>query len=211
MIYNIIGDQMKKTIVPFIFLISMSIILFVVFTKASGNLLTTNEAIKIGEDKYLKFLWMVDGAFNSKRFNEDYIVNGKELSSEDKIFTCEYKKNSHNECVGKNFQTEFVNLFSNKINYNNVYSDGGLYSIISNNEGEYTFNIIDNCAINRMDVNQQIRVVDIKNNEIVFEVNSVNNTNIENKKDFILVFDDNEWKISKAYYHDLCGTKFHIG
>ena len=65
MIYNIFVIIMKKIFIPSIILILLGIIMFVIFTKADNIILSKEEALKIGEEKYLKFLWMVDGVFNT--------------------------------------------------------------------------------------------------------------------------------------------------
>ena len=201
---------MKRIIVPVIFLIGLSIILFVVFTKASINM-TYEEALKIGEEKYLKFLWMVDGAFNSERMNGDFTVNGKILDEKDKLFTCKYQKKNKNECIGNNFEEEFLSLFSSKLKYDNIYSDGNIYKWYKYEHGKYIFNNINNCSVNRMELNHQMKVNMINKDEILFVVGFNNDQmKYESEKEFILVLEDNEWKISKAFYHDLCGMKYYI-
>jgi hypothetical protein len=201
---------MKKTITPIVFLIILSVLSFIILTKADNKIMTNEEALKLGEEKYLKFLWMVDGVFNSDKMNNDFIINGNSLSKEDKIFTCKYKNN--NECVGDNFETEFANIFSKYITYEDVYSDGEINSIISYNNGKYLFNIIDSCSINRMDLNQKIDVTEITDNRMVYKVYYNNGEhNITNKRNFVLVLEDDEWKISNAFYHDICGMQYYIG
>ena len=190
---------MKKLFTPIIILISLFIILFVLFIKADGIFLTIEEATIIGEEKYLKFLWMVDGAFNSERLKEDFLVNDKKLTNEDKVFTCKYINKK--ECVGNNFEIEFNKLFSKKIDYEKVYSDGAIYTWITNKDNKYIFNNLNTCNINRMNKEQVLKVLDIENNKVIYEVN--------NRK-FILIYEDNEWKIDTAYYHDLCGMKYYI-
>ena len=39
--------------------------------RSVGNVEDKNEALSIGENKYLEFLWMVDGAFNYERYNKE--------------------------------------------------------------------------------------------------------------------------------------------
>ena len=212
MIYNIDGDYMKKTLAPIVFLACFAILSFLILTKANGKLLSNEEAIKLGEEKYLKFLWMIDGAFNSERMGEDFIVNGNSLAKDDKIFTCKFKKKDSNECIGNNFPEEFANLFSKNITYGDVYSDGAMDYKLSYVDEEYIFNIMDGCGFNRMDNRHEISVVEVKDDSIIYKVLFRNKeTNIMNKRDFILSLEDNEWKISKAFYYDLCGTKYYIG
>ena len=204
MLYNRYGDNMKRPIVPSLVLIFLGIILFVIFTNAN-NTITSEEALLIGEEKYLKFLWMVDGAFNSDRYKEDFVVNGKNLK--DKVFTCKYINSK--ECVGNNFESEFEKLFSKEINYQDVYSDKAIYSWITYDNGKYIFNNLTTCDINRMNVIQNIKVSKINNDKIVYEV-SFNEKERVNKREFVLMFEDNEWKISNAFYHDLCSMKYFI-
>ncbi len=209
--YNIIGDNMKKLFTPIVLLLITAFISFVVLMVKGDNILTKEQAIKIGEEKYLMFLWMVDGAYNSSRFNEDFMVNGKTISKENVQFTCEYKSKKDKECVGNNFESEFKNLFSKKINYEKVYSDGAIYSWISRKDNNYVFNNVDTCNINRMGINHELKVTSISLDKIEYEVTFDNRkTNGLNKRDFILVKEDNEWKVSNAFYYDLCGLKYFI-
>ena len=172
--------------------------MFVILTKASDNVINNREALKIGEDKYLKFLWMVDGAFNK----EEFVVNNKKLNKEEKVFTCKYK---NNECISNNFESEFKKLFASNITYEKVYSDGISYSWFNYKNGNYYFNNINSCNVNRMSLNQEIKVIKIEDKKIVYEITIDNR-----KRDFILVYEDNDWKISTAFYHDLCGMKYFI-
>lgn len=201
---------MKKVFVPIIFLVSLSIIVFVIFTKASSEMLSNDSALKLGEEKYLKFLWMVDGAFNSDRFKDDFIVNDRKLNEEEKVFTCNHNKKS-DECTGNNFESEFKKLFSKLITYEKVYSDEAIYSWIMIKDGKYVFNNITTCSVNRMDINHKLIVKSISKDEIVYEVSfNDKRKGILNKRDFVLILEDNEWKISTAFYHDLCGMKYFI-
>ena len=211
MIYNIDGGYMKRVLFFITIITFLSILAFVILIKADGKTLTEEKALQIGEEKYLTFLWMVDGAFNSERLKEDFKVNNKSLSEEDKIFTCKYKKAKSKECVGNNFESEFKKLFSDTIDYENVYSDGVLYSWIAIKDGQYVFNNLDSCNINRMGTNQSLRLVNLSNDKIEYEVSFNNSqTNQVNKRDFVLVMEDNEWKISSAFYYDLCGMKYTV-
>ena len=193
---------------PIIFLISLSIMSFVTSTIAKNTLLTFEDAIKIGEEKYLRFLWIVDGAFNSERYNEDFTVNGKVLDKEEILFTCQYKDKKSNECVGNSFPEEFRNLFSERISYDDVYSDGITYSWYTYQDDKYIFNNSSNCSVKRMSFDHKLKVIKIKKDMIIYEVSFDNNKYI---KDFVLVKEDKEWKISKAFYHDLCELRYNIG
>lgn len=197
---------MKKVISPIIFLIFLSILSFVTFTLASNNILTKEEALKLGEEKYLKFLWMVDGAFNSEQYNEEYIVNDKSLGNNDKIFTCIYQNKNDKECISNNFTDEFNKLFSKNIKYDDVYSDGIMYSWYKLKDDKYVFNVLESCDVKRMNSKQRLSVIKINNNSITYEV-SID----DDIKDFILIYEDDEWKISKAFYHDLCELRYNIG
>ena len=202
---------MKKTIFTITILVCFAMLAFVIVTKAHEDALTEEKALQIGVNKYLKFLWMVDGAFNSERMKEDFKVNGKELTIDDRIFTCKYVKAKDKECVGNNFESEFNNLFSSTISFEKVYSDGVLYSWISNKNGKYVFNDLDTCSINRMGINHELKVMDISNEKIIYEVLFPNNlTGQINRRDFVLIHEDNDWKISSAYYYDLCGMRYTI-
>ncbi len=202
---------MKKAIIAIVILICLSILFFVIFTKADDETLTFEKALEIGEEKYLKFLWIVDGAFNSERFKEDFIVNNRKLGEEEKVFICKYPNKKSKECIGNNFENEFQKLFSKKINYEKVYSDDVLYSWISLKNGEYVFNDIDSCNVNRMGINHQLKVMNISDTKIIYEVEFLNNqTSKMTKRDFVLVLEDNEWKISSAFYYDLCGMRYTI-
>jgi hypothetical protein len=185
---------------------------FIFFTYTNKSIITIDEALKIGEEKYLKFLWIVDGAFNSGRLDNDFKVNNKSLDAEEKIFTCKYKDKKSKECTGNNFEEEFSKIFSSRIRYDDVYSDGITYAWYKYENGKYIFNDIDNCSINRMGLDHQIKVIKIKSDRIIYEV-SFKNENKETTitRDFILVLEDNEWKIEKAYYYDLCELEYNIG
>ncbi len=203
---------MKKVFIPIVFLISMSIVTFIIFTEAKKGVITNEKALELGEEKYLKFLWMVDGAFNSERLNEDFLVNDKRLSNEDKVFTCKYKHKNDVECVGNNFEKEFKKLFSKDINYKNVYSDGLDHTWYEYRDGNYIFSNLNSCGVNRMGINQQIKVINITNDKIMYQVNFKDDmTNKEITRNFSLILEDDEWKINMAYYYDLCGMKYYIG
>ncbi len=107
---------MKKVIIPVIFVIVLSIV-FLIYKNISLNNYRA-KALDIGINKYLEFLWIVDGAFNKD--NEDYLVNGISLSNDNKLFKCTYNNKKSNECLGDNFEEAFNNLFASNISNNNV-------------------------------------------------------------------------------------------
>ena len=198
---------MKRVFIPMIFLISLSIA-----TIANPNdLLESSEALDLGIDRYLKFLWMVDGAFNNERFKEEFTVNNNKLKEEDKVFTCKYKNTKSRECAANNFEEEFKKLFSKNINYEDVYTDKAIYSWISYKDGKYIFKNLDNCNIDRMGINHNIRVVNITSDKIIYRVFFENrHSHLVNKRKFELAKEDNDWKISTASYYDLCGMRYSI-
>ena len=194
---------MKKSLLLTFVLVGLSIIMFVIFTDANSGRLSKKEALEIGEEKYLEFLWIVDGAFNSEKHGGEYKINGKELVN--KKFTCIYKNNT--TCVGKNFEEAFHDLFYSGITYKDVYSDLDSYSWVTYKNDEYVFNILNTCGISRMNLDQRMEINEISNDKLSFYVFSED----ENHREFILVKEDNNWKISKAYYHDLCEQRYNIG
>ena len=197
---------MKKVTIQLCFLISLGVMSFVLMTTAKGTMLTNEQALLLGESKYLKFLWIVDGAFNNERFNEDFIVNGKKLDNKDIVFTCKYNKT--NVCIGNNFKEEFNNLFSKNIKYDDVYSDGITYSWYRYEDNKDIFNNMDSCNVNRMNLEHSLKVIKINKDVVFYEVSFDDSKHV---KEFNLVLEGNEWKISKAFYHDLCELRYNIG
>ena len=197
-----------KRIPIIIISITLSILVFVIFTKATSSM-TEKEALELGEEKYLEFLWMVDGVFNNNQ-EDDFIVNGKVLKSDSKKFTCTYKNKNDDICIGNNFIEEFKRIFSSNLSYDDVYGDGNDPWIKYEN-GKYVFSYINNCSTSRMSLEQNIKLDSISNNKLTFNVTSLNDTNKTKTKQFILIREDNDWKISKAYYHDICEMNYYIG
>ena len=72
------------------------------------------------------------------------------------------------------------------IDYSKVYSDGVTYSWISIKDGEYIFNNLNSCSINRMGINHILKVID--NDLITFNFIDINKA--------ILITDkkDKNWK-----------------
>lgn len=192
-------------------LIFISILMFIVFTKADYTKLDSVEALEIGEAKYLEFLWMVDGAFNSAKMEGEFTVNGKKLDHDNIKFTCIYKNKKDNTCVGNNFEESFRDLFASRITYNQVYGDDSGNTWYKYEKGKYLFTNINSCNINRMNLNQKIRLHEINKNELVFYVSYEDNNHQNKERTFILVKENNLWKIDKAHYEDLCEIKYRIG
>ena len=172
------------------------------------NKLTKEEAIKVGEQKYLEFLWMVDGAFNSDELG-DFIINGKKLDDSKKIFTCKYNKNK-DSCIGSNFENEFKKVFAKSILFEDVYSDSKIYTWYEYDNGKYKFSNNHNCSTDRMPINQEIKISRIENNKLVFIIDFINDDKKQSRSIFELIKENNEWKVSKAYYHDLCNFDYYI-
>ena len=186
-----------------IFIITL---VFTMFTNA--NCLNESEALVIGVEKYLEFLWMVDGAFNDSKYNDEFVVNGKKLDSDNKKFTCTYK-NRKNNCIGNDFENEFKRVFASNITYSKVYGDGVLYTWFKYENGKYIFNYLNNCNTERMDINQIIKVSEITNNKIIYKVGSKED-NFKKTKAFVLIKENDDWKVSKAYYRDICEMGYNI-
>lgn len=198
---------MKRIFIPLLVIVSLSVVSYVKPNKALSN----SEALALGTDKYLKFLWIIDGAFNNERFNEEFLVNNKKIKEEDKIFTCKRQNTKSKECIGHNFETEFEKLFSKNIGYEKVYTDSAIYSWISYKDDKYVFKNLDNCSIDRMGINHNIEVIDIKRDKIIYRVSFENRrSHLINKRKFELVKENNEWKINEAFYYDLCGMRYAI-
>lgn len=202
---------MKKIVALIISSIFLAILMFVVFTSAGEKKLTENEALKIGEEKYLEFLWMVDGAFNNERLDGEFTVNGKKLSDDNKKFTCTYKNKNDNTCIGNHFEEAFSNLFASNITYYIVYSDANYNTWFKYDKGKYTFINLVNCNAVRMSLNQELKINKITSDELDFIVimQEERNQGVKNKE-FVLIKENDEWKISKAYYHDLCEMDYRI-
>ena len=202
---------MKRFVLLIFTLIFLAILLFVFITTADSRVMTKEEALHLGEEKYLTFLWMVDGAFNSDKLKEDFMVNDKSISDKNKVFTCKYKNKKAKECTGINFESEFKKLFSKAITYEKVYGDELIYSWITVKNGEYIFSNIKNCNVSRMGIKHTLDVVNIFDNRIIYNVSFNNSrTNQINSRKFELIYEDNEWKISEVFYYDLCGMWYTI-
>ena len=201
---------MQKQNMLILVLLFISIIVYIVYTKASASNISEEYAIKIGEEKYLKFLWIVDGAFNEERMGGEYSVNGKKLDKSDKSFSWKKKKKNKDTCVNKNFYEEFRKLFTNNIRYDYVYGDGMTYSWIKYENDKYYFTNPNNCSTNRMGLEHKLTIREIHDDKIVYNVTYDSHHNHPYSNEFVLINDKDEWKISEATYYDLCEMEYHI-
>ncbi len=200
---------MKKQGLLILFLLCISVTLFIVFTKADNNY--DEEILEIGEEKYLKFLWMVDGAFNEKRMDGEFTINGKKLNKDNISFTCEYMKKNKETCIGNNFLEEFNSLFSQSIIYSDVYGDGMTFSWIKHEDNKFYFTNPNNCNINRMNLEQTLSIKEVNDDRIIYRVSyQTNNYKHPYNANFVLVKENNDWKRSEANYYDLCEMEYHI-
>ena len=195
---------MKKNL---LIIIVISSLFFLIFVKANSNEYSNDEVLKLGEDKYLQFLWMVDGVFNNQ---DEFIVNERKISDDDKIFKCEYKKKS-NECIAKNFETAFHALFASNIDYDIVYGDGLTFSIYRKEKDNYYFKPSNNCNIKKMNLKHTLTIKEYQEDKIIYSVSFKDDNSIQSTiREFILIKEHNKWKVHKAYYHDLCGMPYNI-
>lgn len=205
-----ISKRKLGIILIIVLFLSIGLIVFNLY-HGTPTLITDEEALKIGEEKYQQFLWIIDGVFNSSRYKENYFVNGKEIQEENKLIVCKYLNKK--SCVVDNFEKEFASLFARSIRIDNVYGDGLSFRWYEENNHHYTFTNMNTCSISRMGLYHKLEVVEIKDDKIVYQVSFndvINNDERLLKKKFILIQEDNNWKISKAYYHDLCHMDYFI-
>ncbi len=171
--------------------------------------------LEIGINKYLEFLWMVDGVFNKEKYhNEEFTVNGESLSNH--TFKCEFNSDK-SRCKGINFIDNYNKLFSKKVNINLVYGDGVALRWYDKIDDDYYFNIQNTCDVSRMNSKQNIILKENSNNKLVFRVYFYETVkdglfmgNHTFDKEFTLVKEDGEWKVSKAYYHNPCYMEYNI-
>lgn len=202
---------MKKQYILILITLLILVISFTIFIDADKALLNRNDAIKIGEEKYLEFLWMVDGAFNDSRFEYSFLVNDRKLEDDKKIFTCNYSKNNMKTCIAKNFESSFHDLFASNITFDNVYSDKVSFSWYEKKNNEYKFTNMNTCNVYRMGKEHKLQLISIGKNELSFRITFTNERNNRVfEKLFILNYEDDKWKVSKAYYHDPCYMDYNI-
>ena len=196
------------------------VILFLAFHKSDEQKLVElrEDALSIGEKKYLAFLWMIDGAFNDERYKDSIFVNDKTISDEEKVFTCKYE--DKDTCVGSNFENAFRKVFSNTLSYKDVYGDGLAFNWYEKLDNKYYFSNSNSgtCNISRMSNKQKLEVVEATKYKITYKITytetidkGIYKGSHEYTKDFVLVYEDDDWKVSKAYYHDPCYVDYNIG
>lgn len=177
-------------------------------------LLTEEEALDVGVNKYLAFLWIVDGIFNTDD-NFTYVVNGKELTDENKIISCRNDITKDKKCIIDDFETSFKNLFAHNIDYQKVTGDDMSSISVSIKDNQYTFKNISLCNEYHMGRLHHLKIESIERNKIVYQV-SFEDESIGKvigrtyEKTFVLVNENRTWKISKAYYHDSCHMDYNI-
>ena len=223
---NILGKSImnkisKKHIILFAIFICLSIIIILMCKTSSNNNNTeyvrdNKDAISIGEMRYLEFLWMVDGAFNYERYdNKDFTINGKKLEKKPD-FRCIYDKNMKT-CQATNFENSFNKVFASNIDMNKVYGDGAVIKWYEKNDNGYTFSNINNCDAMRMNLNQQLKVVETTKTKNTYQVtydeeltSGPYKGKYHYEKEFVLVKENGDWKVSKAYFHDPCYMEYNI-
>lgn len=185
---------------------------FVVMNISFQNhyLLSKEGALAIGEQKYLEFLWFVDGALTD---DWNYTVNDKTLTKENYPFVCKQDMKSK-KCTIDDFDNILHRLFSKTITYDSVYSDGISYSWYEKQNSKFILNYDTNCSVRKMSKEQTISVIKITHDEIQYEISFDDNYSKYNLHDFdkkfVLVKEDNHWKIKNAYYHDSCHMDYYI-
>lgn len=174
------------------------------------------DELSLGEEKYLEFLWMVDGAFNNVRYNnEDFTVNGRKAKKKP-AFSCIYE-NDDKTCYSTNFEDNFHKLFASNVKLDIVYGDGASLRWYEKLEDKYSFTNNNGCEAGRMSLNQTLSVVNSTKEKIMYKVSY--DEKLESgifkgehhfEKDFVLVYEDGTWKVSEAYYHNPCYMDYDI-
>ena len=184
--------------------------------KIETSTLSDDDALTIGEKKYLEFLWMVDGAFNDSRYNSKLKVNGKVIDSSKVSFVCKYDEQKE-WCIGENFESAFKGLFASNITYRDVYGDGLAFNWYEQRADGFYFKNITACDVSRMSSEHTIELLSQESDKLTFKVSFTDNIKEgiykgehPKNKDFILVKEGSDWKVSRAYYHDLCFQDYPI-
>ena len=132
---KISNDENKKSNKLIYIILAVIIFLFLIIyfvTKNNdvnniGATVDSEDALSIGEKKYMEFIWLVDGAFNDSRYNSHIKVNDKQIDEKSLKFSCKYDEKKE-WCKGENFEEAFNNVFSSNISYKDVYGDGLAYN-----------------------------------------------------------------------------------
>ena len=61
-----------------------------------------------------------------------------------------------------------------------------------------------------MSLEQTLTIKEIYSDKIVYNVSYQGSYKHINNYDFILIKENNDWKISEAYYNDLCEMEYHV-
>ena len=174
------------------------------------------DELSLGEIRYLQFLWMVDGAFNYERYNnEDFYVNDKKLERQPD-FTCIYD-NEMKTCKGVNFEENYHKLFASNVKMDFVYGDGLVGMWYEKRENDYFFTNINYCDAGRMNTKQKLTVENVTDKKITYKVtydeelkSGIFKGSHHFEKDFVLVYENGDWKVSEAYFHDPCYMDYII-
>ena len=200
----------KRFLRVMIVITSLTIISIIIYILLNP-MLSYEEALMVGEEKYLDFLWMVDGAFNNERYHESFSVNGKSKVSSK--FTCNYSLKNNNLCVSDNFKDSFEELFSSKIHYETVYGDGTSYNWFEEKSEKFIFNNANFCSNGRMSMKHYLEPLLIERNKITYKITFVDDelhTPRFIEKIFILRKENRKWKVFSAYYHDPCYMDYNV-
>ncbi len=170
------------------------------------------DEIKIGINKYLEFLWMVDGAFDTSK--NKFEVNGEKIN--DLSFKCEYR-GTNDKCYGVDFEENYNRIFSKQVSINRVYGDGVSLKWYEKVGNDYVFYPPKSCTVKRMNLKQSIILKEKTSKELKFLV-YYNETvdsgffkgNHQYEKEFVLVKEDGSWKVRKAYYHNPCYIEYNV-
>ena len=192
------NNKFKLLIIIGIVLI-IAIIIFIVVRNNNERkklyVIDANDELSIGEKRYLEFLWMVDGAFNYQRYNnEDFYINDRKLEK-NPDFTCKYD-DEKKTCVGSKFEENYKKIFASGVKMEGVYGDGLAIRWYEQNADGYKFTNVNTCGVGgRMSTKQKLSVVEANKDKMVYKV----------------TFDEKgEWKVSEAYYHDPCHMEYLI-
>ena len=158
---------------------------------------------------------MVDGAFNDQRYNNEISVNGKTLENM-LDFICVYDE-AKETCQGINFEKNYKDIFASNIEIDSVYGDGVAIRWYEKKDNDYYFTNKNSCNIGRMSLNQNLKFVKNDNGKLNYEVtyeeeikDGIFKGKHEYKEDFVLIYENNKWKVAEAYFHDPCYMEYII-